>query len=65
MNAAQYKMARQLRGTQSQVAAQLGVTQVTMSRRERGECLITREMTLAINSLSKKTSLKKNRASNA
>lgn len=48
-----YKAERKLRGTQTSVAAQLGVTQVTLSRRETGG-EITREAWLALLSLPKK-----------
>lgn len=53
MSAAEYKSERQLRGTQVSVAAQLGVTQATMSLREAGTSPITREMMLAISALPK------------
>lgn len=46
-----YKHERTLRGTQSSVAAQLGVDPQTVSRRERGEIEITREAWLALLSL--------------
>ena len=52
MTSENYKSERQLRGTQIQVAAQLGVTQVTMSRRESGG-EISREAWLALLSLPK------------
>lgn len=50
MNASEYKIARQLRGTQSEVAAQLGVRQATISERENG-VEITREAWLALKHL--------------
>jgi DNA-binding XRE family transcriptional regulator len=58
MTAAEYKAARQLRGTQSEVAAQLGVRQATISDRENGG-EITREAWLALNALPKKRKAKK------
>ena len=57
-----YKAERQLRGTQVSVAAQLGVTQATMSLRESGTSPITREMTLAISALRKLSTRKKTAA---
>lgn len=57
MTAAEYKTARQLRGTQSEVAAQLGVRQATISDRENGG-EITREAWLALNALPKKRKAK-------
>jgi hypothetical protein len=53
VSAAEYKLERKLRGTQVSVAAQLGVTQATMSLRESGTSPITREMMLAICALPK------------
>jgi hypothetical protein len=49
-----YKIQRRLRGTQSDVAAQLGVRQATVSDRETGVQPITREAELALLSLPKK-----------
>jgi hypothetical protein len=60
MTAENYKAERKLRGTQTGVAAQLGVTQPTMSLRESGTSPITREMMLAICALPKLRN-KKNR----
>ena len=54
MTTADYKAERKLRGTQTTVAAQLGVTQVTIARRETGVSPITTEMWLALLSLPKK-----------
>lgn len=54
MNSQDYKEARQLRGTQGEVAAQLGVRQATISDRETGAMPITREAELAVLSLPKK-----------
>jgi len=54
MNAADYKSERQQRGTQEQVAALLGVSRVSIARRETGEQVITREAQLALLSLRKK-----------
>lgn len=53
MTALEYRAARQLRGTQVSVSAQLGVGQVTVARRETGG-EITREAWLALLSLPKK-----------
>jgi len=53
MNAATYKFERKLRGTQIAVAAQLGVTQVTMARRETGAVPVTTEMMLSLCALPK------------
>ena len=54
MTADEYKIERKLRGTQTVVAAQLGVTQVTMARRETGVSPVTRETWLALLALPKK-----------
>ncbi|MDE2106126.1 MAG: helix-turn-helix transcriptional regulator [Patescibacteria group bacterium] len=54
MTRAEYKAERKLRGTQTAVAAQLGVTQVTMARRETGVSPVTKEMWLALLALPKK-----------
>ncbi len=48
MTADQYKSARTLRGTQTAVAAMLGVHQVTIARRETGSIPITREAEIAL-----------------
>jgi transcriptional regulator with XRE-family HTH domain len=53
MNSQDYKRERQLRGTQAEVAALLGVRQATVSDRENG-AEITREAWLALNALPKK-----------
>jgi len=49
-----YKTERKLRGSQEQVAAQLGVRQATVSDRETGAMAITPEAWLALLSLPKK-----------
>jgi predicted transcriptional regulator len=54
VNAENYKQERRLRGTQTSVAAQLGVGQVTIARRETGVSPITTEAWLALLSLPKK-----------
>lgn len=54
MNAAEYKEARRLRGTQNEIAELLGVRQATISDRETGTMPITREAELALVSLPKK-----------
>lgn len=53
MTSAEYKEARQLRGTQAEIAELLGVRQATISDRERGG-EITREAWLALNMLPRK-----------
>lgn len=53
MTAADYKAQRQLRGTQMIVAAQLGVSQATVSDRENGATSITTEAWLALLALPK------------
>jgi len=58
MTTAEYKAERKLRGTQTSVAAQLGVTQVTMARRETGVSPVTTEMCLALLALPKKRKAK-------
>lgn len=54
LTAQAYKKAREARGTQTEVAEQLGVTQVTLSRRETGAVPVTREVMLALLSLEEK-----------
>ena len=54
MNAELYKARREQSGTQSGVAALLGVTRQVVSRRESG-AMITQEAWLALNALPKKT----------
>lgn len=56
LNAIKYKLARILRGTQTEVAMLLGVTQVTISRRETGRVPVTKEMWLAIMALPERNS---------
>lgn len=51
MTPAEYKAARQERGTQQGVAALLGVRLSTVQRRESGEIAITREAEIALLSL--------------
>jgi hypothetical protein len=53
MNSNEYKSQRELRGTQASVAAQLCVNRVTISRRETGQQVITKESCLALLSLPK------------
>lgn len=53
MTPADYQRERQLRGTQSSVAALLGIDPQTISRRERGEIPVTREAAMALTSLRK------------
>jgi transcriptional regulator with XRE-family HTH domain len=54
MTAAEYKAERESRGTQEGVAALLGISRVSVARRETGEQPISREAELAILSLPKK-----------
>jgi len=53
MNAIEYKSEREKRGTQASVAALLGVSRVSVARRETGEQPISREAELALLSLPK------------
>lgn len=53
MTPEKYKAERTLRGTQEQVAAKLGVTRVSLARRETGTRPISREAWLALLSLPK------------
>lgn len=53
MSPADYKREREMRGTQTSVAALLRVDPQTISRRERGEIPITHEASLALLSLKK------------
>lgn len=48
MNAADYKAERQKRGTQHHVAALLGVSRVTVARREIGMRPVSREAWIAL-----------------
>lgn len=57
MNSQDYKVQRELRGTQAEVARLLGVRQATVSDRENGG-EITREAFLAICALPKKRKAK-------
>lgn len=54
MNAANYKAERERRGTQGEVAALIGVSRVTIARRETGTRPVTREAWLALLALPKK-----------
>jgi DNA-binding XRE family transcriptional regulator len=58
MTAELYKARRELSGTQSEVAAMLGVTRQVVSRRESG-AMITQEAWLALNALPKKRKAKR------
>lgn len=53
MTAAEYRQARQERGTQKGVALSLGVDYRTVQRREAGEIEVTREAALALLALPK------------
>lgn len=48
MTASEYKAERERRGTQKEVAALLGVSRVTIARRETGTRPVTREAWLAL-----------------
>jgi DNA-binding transcriptional regulator YiaG len=54
MTPAEYKSARQRIGSQKTVAASLGVSRVTVARRETGGQVITREAALALRALKPK-----------
>lgn len=54
MNATNYKAERERRGTQEQIAAALGVSRVTIARRETGTRPVIREAWLALLALPKK-----------
>lgn len=54
MTSAEYKTERKLRGTQAEIAAQLGVRQATISDRETGAMPITQEAWMALLSIPKK-----------
>lgn len=54
MTAANYKAERERRGTQEEVAALLGVSRVTIARRETGARPVIREAWLALLALPKK-----------
>lgn len=51
MSPADYKAARERLGTQAEVAALLGLSRVTVARRETGALPITTEAALAIDAL--------------
>ena len=51
MTSAEYKTARRNLGTQTKVAAMLGVARSTVERRERGKMPITQEASIAIRAL--------------
>jgi DNA-binding XRE family transcriptional regulator len=57
MNSQEYKVQRELRGTQTEVATMLGVTRQVVSRRESG-AMVTKEAWLALNALPKKRKAK-------
>lgn len=58
VNPEQYKAEREKRGTQAEVAAKLGVSRITLARRETGTRPVSRECFLALLSLPKKRSAK-------
>jgi transcriptional regulator with XRE-family HTH domain len=51
MTPEKYKAAREALGTSEAVAAELGVSRITLSRRENGHQRITAEMVLALEAL--------------
>jgi transcriptional regulator with XRE-family HTH domain len=51
MNPEQYKAEREKRGTQQEVAEMLGVSRITLARRETGTRPVSRECFLALLSL--------------
>jgi len=54
LTAAEYQTARRARGTQAAVAARLGVSRVTVAKREAAMMVITTEAALAMRSLPKR-----------
>lgn len=54
VNPEQYKAEREKRGTQSEVAGKLGVSRITLARRETGTRPVSRECFLALLSLPKR-----------
>jgi DNA-binding XRE family transcriptional regulator len=54
VTATQYKTERELRGTQGEVSAMLGVSRVTIARRETGARPVIQEAWLALLALPKK-----------
>ena len=59
MDALAYKSAREQRGTQEEVAAALGVSRVSVARRETGSRPVSREAWLALLALPKKRAARK------
>ena len=57
LTATEYQTARQQRGTQAAVAARLGVSRVTVAKRETGAMVITTEAALALRALPKRRRL--------
>lgn len=55
MNPEQYKAEREKRGTQAEVAAKLGVSRITLARRETGTRPVSKECFLALLSLRRKS----------
>lgn len=64
MTAADYKSEREKRGTQEEVASLLGVSRVTIARRETGARPVIREAWLALLALPKKRK-RENNSTNA
>jgi hypothetical protein len=48
MTKTQYRKARRARGTPEQVAAATGVHVMTIHKRERGDCIITKQAEIAL-----------------
>lgn len=58
VNLEQYKAEREKRGTQAEVAEKLGVSRITLARRETGTRPVSREAWLALLSLPKQRKTK-------
>jgi transcriptional regulator with XRE-family HTH domain len=54
MNPEQYKAEREKRGTQAEVAGKLGVSRITLARRETGTRPVSKECFIALLSLPKR-----------
>jgi transcriptional regulator with XRE-family HTH domain len=56
LNQIEYQRARKARGTQTQIAEALGISRVTIMRRETARSTVTREAMIALLTLPKKDS---------
>jgi len=56
LNRIEYQRARKARGTQTQIADALGISRVTIMRRETDRSAVTREAMIALLTLPKKDS---------